>query len=93
MLQYGTGQFAPGIPYGLTGQYHCGHHLLQAHVRTVKIYHDTYKPQVTGGMIGITLNIDWGEPFNASDPAGEDSWQTVQQKQATSTMLLCSPFQ
>eukprot|EP00877_Chromochloris_zofingiensis_P008884 jgi/Chrzof1/4249/Cz14g04230.t1 len=68
-LHYGTGQFAPGIPYGLTGQYHCGHHLLQAHVRTVKIYHDTYKPQVTGGMIGITLNIDWGEPFNASDPA------------------------
>jgi len=39
-LQYGWGNFAPGIAYGDSGMYACGHHLLLAHGKTFDLYHN-----------------------------------------------------
>lgn len=77
LSQYGTGLFAPGIAYGDVGKYQCGYHVLQAHGQTVMRYRQMYNA-TQNGTIGITLNIDWGEPFNASDPAGTAAAAAIQ---------------
>ncbi|KAF1809609.1 glycoside hydrolase [Eremomyces bilateralis CBS 781.70] len=45
-----------------------GHSLLVAHGHAVKLYRDEFKPK-QGGQIGITLNGDWVEPWDASSAA------------------------
>eukprot|EP00878_Enallax_costatus_P009751 GHUV01010184.1.p1 GENE.GHUV01010184.1~~GHUV01010184.1.p1 ORF type:complete len:541 (+),score=93.23 GHUV01010184.1:583-2205(+) len=71
VLQYGRGDFAPGIPFGESGQYKCGHNLLIAHAKTYELYHKTPQPSLDGktyaevqkGKIGIALNIEYLEPL------------------------------
>ncbi|CAH1258259.1 LCTL [Branchiostoma lanceolatum] len=64
-----TGEHAPGIqdPTLLTG-YRAGHTLLKAHARAWHTYDLNYR-QTQGGKIGITLNLDWGEPRDPDLPA------------------------
>lgn len=62
-LQYGNGDFAPGVDYGDVGKWRCGHNLLIAHAVVVKLYRDTYKkPQ--DGRIGMALWSEWSEPWS-----------------------------
>ncbi|MCJ1410810.1 hypothetical protein MMC19_004896 [Ptychographa xylographoides] len=76
ILGYSTGLFAPGhtsdrtkskVGDSSTEPWIAGHNLLVAHGSAVKVYRDEFK-QKDGGEIGITLNGDWVEPWDASDP-------------------------
>lgn len=51
----------------LDAPYQTAHNLLLSHSEAVRIYREEYQ-STQGGKIGITLNLDWGEPKNASDP-------------------------
>jgi beta-glucosidase len=68
-LQYGNGDFAPGISYGDSGKWKCGHHLLLAHAFAVKKYKDNYQKK-QGGKIGMALWTEWSEPWR-QDQAGD----------------------
>eukprot|EP00878_Enallax_costatus_P001527 GHUV01001678.1.p1 GENE.GHUV01001678.1~~GHUV01001678.1.p1 ORF type:complete len:401 (+),score=78.89 GHUV01001678.1:691-1893(+) len=64
-LQWGNGDFAPGIAVGDAGKWKCGHNLLLAHAQAVKVYRDVYKPK-QGGRIGMALWSEWSEPYSNS---------------------------
>ena len=66
-LQYGNGDFAPGVANGDWGKWTCGHHLLLAHATAVKAYRDRYQAK-QGGKIGMALWSEWSEPW--TDAAG-----------------------
>lgn len=48
-IQYGNGDFAPGINEGETGKWNCGHNLLLSHATAVKVY------RWAGGRAGAHL--------------------------------------
>ncbi|KAM9305033.1 lactase/phlorizin hydrolase-like [Gastrophryne carolinensis] len=62
-LGYGEGVFAPGIVSRGVGVYVAGHNLIKAHAEVWHLYNDKYRA-TQGGLISITLNIDWAEPIN-----------------------------
>jgi beta-glucosidase len=64
VLQYGRGEFAPGVARGKAAQYVCGHTILQAHAAAVS----AFRQGRHAGQIGIALDIDWAEPLNTSNP-------------------------
>lgn len=75
VLGYSVGQFAPGrtsdrtkssVGDGSTEPWIAAHSILVAHGAAVKAYRDEFKAR-DGGMIGITLNGDWAEPWDPSD--------------------------
>jgi beta-glucosidase/6-phospho-beta-glucosidase/beta-galactosidase len=68
-MQYGNGDFAPGIKYGDEGKWKCGHNLLLAHAKAVKLFRDRYKAP-TKGKIGMALWSEWSEPWSGT-PGGE----------------------
>ena len=68
-LQYGNGDFAPGIKYGETGKWRCGHNLLMAHAKAVKVFRDGYKAK-HDGRIGMALWSEWSEPWTNSTAGG-----------------------
>ncbi|KAF2668243.1 lactase-phlorizin hydrolase-like protein [Microthyrium microscopicum] len=83
ILGYHCGIHAPGrcsdrnwSPEGnsATEPWIVGHSLLVAHAHTVKLYREEMKPKF-GGKIGITLNGDWVEPWDAKDPADVEACQ------------------
>jgi len=76
ILGYSNGVHAPGhtsdrtkSPVGDSSRepWIVGHNLLVAHGSAVKIYREEFKAK-DGGEIGITLNGDWVEPWDPSDP-------------------------
>ncbi|KAI5810344.1 glycoside hydrolase family 1 protein [Pyronema omphalodes] len=84
VLGYNTGLFAPGrcsdrskSAEGDSTREHlvAGHSLLIAHARVVKLYRREFAGEV--GMIGITLNGDWTEPW---DPANPEDVEAAQRK-------------
>ncbi|MCO5611717.1 hypothetical protein L7F22_065975 [Adiantum nelumboides] len=66
----GLGLLAPGrrglFKSSQKEPYIVGHHLLMAHAAAVDIYRKTYQPHQKG-MIGITLDSKWYEPYSDSD--------------------------
>eukprot|EP00879_Flechtneria_rotunda_P007225 GHRR01007582.1.p1 GENE.GHRR01007582.1~~GHRR01007582.1.p1 ORF type:complete len:500 (+),score=122.40 GHRR01007582.1:150-1649(+) len=64
--QYGSGDFAPGIAFGDSGKYKCGHNLLLAHAYAVKLYRGSFQGK-KGGKIGMALWSEWSEPFTSSE--------------------------
>ena len=46
----------------------CGHNVLMAHTKAIEICRAKYQAP-SESTIGITLNYEWGYPWNASDPA------------------------
>ena len=46
-----------------TEAYTAGHNVILAHAAAVDLYRRQYKRK-QGGLIGITLNQDWGEPYD-----------------------------
>jgi beta-glucosidase/6-phospho-beta-glucosidase/beta-galactosidase len=47
-----------------------GHNQIVAHASAAKLYINNYKPK-QNGIIGITLNGDWAEPY---DDSPESKW-------------------
>lgn len=68
-MQYGNGQYAPGVDYGDEGRYKCGHNVLLAHASAAKLYQQRYKAS-QGGQISFTTLVTWPEPVSGS---AEDS--------------------
>ncbi|KAF2713625.1 glycoside hydrolase family 1 protein [Pleomassaria siparia CBS 279.74] len=75
ILGFNTGLFAPGRTSDRTKSaegdsstepWIVGHNFLVAHGAAVKAYRDDFKAK-DGGQIGITLNGDWTEPWDADD--------------------------
>lgn len=74
-LAYGEGVFAPGrcsdrqrchLGDTATESYIAAHNLLKAHAAAADWYKKHYQ-STQHGLIGITLNQDWSEPFDVSD--------------------------
>ncbi|CEM32697.1 unnamed protein product [Vitrella brassicaformis CCMP3155] len=64
-LGYQLGIHAPGVK-STADDLKCGHHVLLAHGKAVKLFRSKY--QRKGKRIGITLNHEWRVPHNPSDP-------------------------
>lgn len=76
VLGYSIGQFAPGhtsdrnkskVGDSSTEPWQVGHNILIAHGAAVKAYREEFKEK-DGGVIGITLNGDWVEPWDPEEP-------------------------
>ena len=76
ILGYNIGQFAPGhtsdraknpVGDGTTEPWIASHSILVSHGAAVKVYREEFKPR-DGGIIGMTLNGDWVEPWDRNDP-------------------------
>lgn len=76
VLGYSIGQFAPGhtsdrnkseVGDSSTEPWQVGHNILIAHGAAVKAYREEFKEK-DGGIIGITLNGDWVEPWDPEEP-------------------------
>ncbi|KAK4626183.1 Beta-glucosidase 1B [Fulvia fulva] len=66
ILGYADGYFAPGHKSS-TEPWLVGHNILISHAAAVKVYREEFKEQQKG-IIGITLNGDWVEPWDPADP-------------------------
>ncbi|XP_037050547.1 myrosinase 1-like [Bradysia coprophila] len=67
ILGYGNPELAPGLLEPLHSHYDCIHNVLKAHANAYHIYNDEFKP-TQNGKCGITLDTNWPEPKNASNP-------------------------
>ncbi|XP_035865347.1 lactase-like protein isoform X2 [Phyllostomus discolor] len=64
---YETGQHAPGLKLPGTGLYKAAHHIIKAHARAWHSYNTTWRSKQQG-LVGISLNCEWGEPVDISNP-------------------------
>ncbi|XP_063174479.1 lactase/phlorizin hydrolase isoform X1 [Candoia aspera] len=63
-LGHGYGVSAPGIS-GRPGRapYIVGHNLIKAHAEVWHLYNETYRPK-QGGLISLSISVEWAEPKN-----------------------------
>lgn len=79
VLGHGDGVFAPGIEGMADGNvYLSGHNLLLAHAMAYRSYDEEYRTSQQG-KIGITLNSDYFEPYDRSNPDDLDAAERAQQ--------------
>ncbi|PNI74243.1 LCTL isoform 1 [Pan troglodytes] len=64
---YETGHHAPGLKLRGTGLYKAAHHIIKAHAEAWHSYNTTWRSKQQG-LVGISLNCDWGEPVDISNP-------------------------
>uniref|UniRef100_A0A8C5NYW9 Lactase-like n=1 Tax=Jaculus jaculus TaxID=51337 RepID=A0A8C5NYW9_JACJA len=64
---YETGHHAPGLRLHGTGLYKAAHHVIKAHAQAWHSYNKKWRRKQQG-LVGISLNCDWGEPMDFSDP-------------------------
>jgi len=64
------GDSSPPATNSRAAKYLCGHHMLLSHSAAVRLYRAKYQADQQG-KIGITLNYDWGEPYNTSSEADQ----------------------
>ncbi|KAB1277499.1 Lactase-like protein [Camelus dromedarius] len=64
---YETGHHAPGLKLRGTGLYKAAHHIIKAHAQAWHAYNSTWRSRQQG-LVGISLNCDWGEPVDMSNP-------------------------
>ncbi|MCJ1309633.1 hypothetical protein MMC25_003293 [Agyrium rufum] len=97
ILGYSTGLFAPGhtsdrskssVGDSSREPWTVGHNILVAHGSAVKVYREEFKAQ-DGGIIGITLNGDWVEPY---DPESKDDIAACERKLEFSIAWLSDPI-
>ncbi|XP_025944747.1 lactase-phlorizin hydrolase [Apteryx rowi] len=64
---YGIGIFPPNVNDPGDAPYRVAHTLLKAHARVYHTYDRKYRAS-QGGIISLSLNVDWAEPKTPSDP-------------------------
>ncbi|XP_058150364.1 lactase-like protein [Dasypus novemcinctus] len=64
---YETGHHAPGLKLRGSGLYKAAHHILKAHAQAWHSYNTTWR-STQQGLVGISLNCDWGEPLDIRNP-------------------------
>uniref|UniRef100_A0A8C8ZPT9 Lactase-like protein n=1 Tax=Prolemur simus TaxID=1328070 RepID=A0A8C8ZPT9_PROSS len=64
---YETGHHAPGLKLRGTGLYKAAHHIIKAHAQAWHSYNRTWRSKQQG-LVGISLNCDWGEPVDIRNP-------------------------
>ncbi|XP_077602927.1 lactase-like protein isoform X2 [Crocuta crocuta] len=64
---YETGRHAPGLQLHGTGLYKAAHHIIKAHAQAWHSYNSTWRSEQRG-LVGISLNCDWGEPMDIRSP-------------------------
>lgn len=67
-LGYQLEVFAPQMGLGLKGKYVCGHNIILAHAKTVKLYRAKYAA-AQKGKVSIALDGKWGYPYNPKSAA------------------------
>ena len=81
ILGYNVGQFAPGrtsdrvknpVGDGTREPWVVAHSILVSHGAAVKVYREEFKPS-QGGIIGMTLNGDWVEPWDVDSPQDKEA--------------------
>ncbi|XP_071511195.1 cytosolic beta-glucosidase-like [Diadema antillarum] len=72
VLGYGLGIFAPGVKEIGTTVYKVSHNMLKAHAQAWHTYDEKYR-KYQNGIIGITLNGDFAEPFDRNDPTSVEA--------------------
>ena len=71
-LGYQLDVFAPQWKAGVAAKYTCGHNIILAHAKTVKMYREKYiKQQGQKGRISIALDGKWGYAKNETNPKGK----------------------
>ena len=65
--RYGLGIFAPGINDPGFAPYKAAHTLIKAHAKAYRLYDRNYR-SVQGGQVGISINSDWAEPKDPTNP-------------------------
>ncbi|CAK8692258.1 unnamed protein product [Clavelina lepadiformis] len=66
-LGYGLGVFAPGHVDTAKGMYLAAHTVIKAHAAAYHVYNSTYRAK-QNGQIGITLNSNWVDPHQVTNP-------------------------
>ena len=64
---YGDGATAPGVTGIGDNTYICAHNKIRAHAKAYRVYEAEFAAS-QGGRVGITLNIEWGEPEDPGNP-------------------------
>jgi len=86
VLGWGYGVMAPGIKSDIK-PWIVGHNTILCHAYAVKLYREKYKP-TQGGIIGITLNGDYAEPYDNSP----ENIQAVVSKNAAAIGWFADPI-
>ncbi|XP_071978351.1 lactase/phlorizin hydrolase-like [Engystomops pustulosus] len=64
---YGTGEHAPGIQDPGNASFKVTHNIVKAHAKAWHVYNDKHRASQQG-QVGISLNSDWAEPLNPTNP-------------------------
>ncbi|XP_075140639.1 lactase/phlorizin hydrolase-like isoform X1 [Leptodactylus fuscus] len=64
---YGTGQHAPGVKDPGNASFKVSHNIVKAHAKAWHVYNYKFRASQQG-QVGISLNSDWAEPVDASNP-------------------------
>ncbi|CAL8131573.1 unnamed protein product [Orchesella dallaii] len=71
-LGYGLSIAAPGILGEAIQPYLCAHTILKSHAKAYRLYESEFKP-TQNGQVGITIDTEWMEPRNSSNPDHEEA--------------------
>ena len=75
---HGSGTMAPGL-HGLgTLAYVAAHNQIRAHARAYRAYQADFAAS-QAGKVGITLNVNWGEPRDPANPGDVEASETFLQ--------------
>ena len=75
---HGSGTMAPGLQGIGTLAYIAAHNQIRAHARAYTAYHDSFAAS-QAGKIGITLNVNWGEPRDPDNAGDVEASETFLQ--------------
>ena len=75
---HGSGTMAPGLQGIGTLAYIAAHNQIRAHARAYTAYHDDFAAS-QAGKIGITLNVNWGEPRDPDNAEDVEASETFLQ--------------
>ena len=78
VLGYGDGVNAPGIQGIGDKVYVAAHNQIRAHAKAYRLYEREFAA-AQNGQVGITLNIEWAEPEDPSDPSHVETSDTYLQ--------------
>ncbi|XP_064642636.1 lactase/phlorizin hydrolase-like isoform X2 [Lineus longissimus] len=77
-LGYGIGIHAPGIRQPGEASYKCAHTILKSHAKAWRLYDSTFRSS-QNGKCGITLDSDYFQPKDPSNPADVEAAEVAQQ--------------